>query len=149
MKNQSLLVLALVLLLSGTAVRADGPHISANQYDPDSTSNPYGRYGSPYSPDSVNNPYGQGVRLTAPPAHAQAAPVVNVWAAPPAVSPTWDGAGLDTLGAPGSGLQFKTDALPAAQAAPTVEPAPAPLNTPGYVDPYKLLDEYRAQEAKK
>ena len=33
---------------------------SANPYDPDSTSNPYGRYGSKYSPDSINNPYGAG-----------------------------------------------------------------------------------------
>jgi hypothetical protein len=34
--------------------------LSANQYDPDSTSNPYGRYGSPFSPDSIKNPYGAG-----------------------------------------------------------------------------------------
>ena len=34
--------------------------LSNNPYDPDSTSNPYGRYGSPYSPDSINNPYGAG-----------------------------------------------------------------------------------------
>ena len=34
--------------------------LSANPYDPDSTSNPYGRYGSPYSPDSIKNPYGAG-----------------------------------------------------------------------------------------
>lgn len=33
--------------------------LSANQYDADSTSNRYGRYGSEYSPDSINNPYGQ------------------------------------------------------------------------------------------
>ena len=33
--------------------------LSSNQYDPDSVSNPYGRYGSRYSPDSINNPYGQ------------------------------------------------------------------------------------------
>ncbi len=33
--------------------------VSANPYDPASTSNPYGQYGSPYSPNSVNNPYGQ------------------------------------------------------------------------------------------
>jgi hypothetical protein len=31
--------------------------LSANPYDPDSTSNPYGRYGSPFSPDSIKNPY--------------------------------------------------------------------------------------------
>ena len=34
--------------------------LSTNPYDPDSTSNPYGRYGSEYSPDSINNPYGAG-----------------------------------------------------------------------------------------
>ena len=34
--------------------------LSTNAYDPDSTSNPYGRYGSPYSPDSINNPFGAG-----------------------------------------------------------------------------------------
>ena len=34
-------------------------NLSANRYDPNSTSNPYGKYGSRYSPDSVNNPYGQ------------------------------------------------------------------------------------------
>ena len=33
--------------------------LSANQYDPNSISNPYGRYGSPYQSDSVNNPYGR------------------------------------------------------------------------------------------
>ena len=32
---------------------------SNNRYDPNSTSNPYGQYGSRYSPNSVNNPYGQ------------------------------------------------------------------------------------------
>jgi hypothetical protein len=34
--------------------------LSANPYDPDSTSNPSGRYGSPFSPDSINNPLGAG-----------------------------------------------------------------------------------------
>ena len=33
--------------------------LSANPYDTDSTSNPYGRYGNPYSADSINNPYGE------------------------------------------------------------------------------------------
>jgi hypothetical protein len=33
--------------------------LSANPYDPDSVSNPYGRYGSRYSPTSINNPYSQ------------------------------------------------------------------------------------------
>ena len=34
-------------------------NLSSNPYDPNSTSNPYGQYGSKYSPDSINNPYGQ------------------------------------------------------------------------------------------
>jgi hypothetical protein len=34
--------------------------LSDNPYDADSTSNPYGRYGSEYSSDSINNPYGAG-----------------------------------------------------------------------------------------
>ncbi len=34
-------------------------NLSTNQYDPNSTSNPYGRYGSEFSPDSINNPFGQ------------------------------------------------------------------------------------------
>ena len=33
---------------------------NANPYDPNSVSNPMGRYGSPYSQDSINNPYGAG-----------------------------------------------------------------------------------------
>jgi hypothetical protein len=33
--------------------------LSANPYDKDSISNPYGKYGSPYSSNSVNNPYGK------------------------------------------------------------------------------------------
>ena len=37
--------------------------LSANPYDPDSTSNPYGRYGSPFSLDSINNPSGRGLRI--------------------------------------------------------------------------------------
>jgi hypothetical protein len=30
---------------------------SANPYDPDSTSNPFGQYGSQFSATSINNPY--------------------------------------------------------------------------------------------
>ncbi|MFQ5877307.1 MAG: hypothetical protein ACE5JH_06395 [Acidobacteriota bacterium] len=32
--------------------------LGANRYDPDSTANPYGLYGSRYSPTSIRNPYG-------------------------------------------------------------------------------------------
>ena len=64
------LVLAVVVLVSlAAAVHAQVPiivgpqgqylgNLSANPYDPNSVSNPYGRYGSRYSPDSINNPYG-------------------------------------------------------------------------------------------
>lgn len=34
-------------------------NLNNNQYDPNSVSNPYGKYGSEYSPDSINNPYGK------------------------------------------------------------------------------------------
>lgn len=34
-------------------------NLSSNPYDPNSVSNPYGRYGSQFSPDSINNPYGR------------------------------------------------------------------------------------------
>lgn len=34
-------------------------NLSKNKFDPDSVSNPYGRYGSKYSPDSINNEYGR------------------------------------------------------------------------------------------
>jgi hypothetical protein len=33
--------------------------LNGNRFDPNSVSNPYGRYGSRYSPDSINNPYGR------------------------------------------------------------------------------------------
>jgi hypothetical protein len=42
-------------------VGRDGTYLgelNGNRFDPDSVSNPYGRYGSRYSPDSINNPYG-------------------------------------------------------------------------------------------
>jgi hypothetical protein len=64
------LILA-VLLVCSSAVHADGlilvdpangrylGNVNSNPYDPNSISNPYGRYGSQYSPDSINNPYGQ------------------------------------------------------------------------------------------
>ena len=42
--------------------------LSTNPYDPDSISNPYGRYGSKFSVDSINNWYGAGnpYRLDSP-----------------------------------------------------------------------------------
>jgi len=34
-------------------------NLNSNRYDPNSISNPYGRYGSKFSPDSVNNKFGR------------------------------------------------------------------------------------------
>ena len=34
-------------------------NLNNNQLDPNSVSNPLGRYGNPLSPDSINNPLGQ------------------------------------------------------------------------------------------
>jgi len=51
--------------LSGNSpilIGEDGKYLGKlndNRFDPDSVSNPYGRYGSRYSPDSINNPYGR------------------------------------------------------------------------------------------
>ena len=53
---------ALVLFLCGAPIPASAEYLgrlSSNPYLADSTSNPYGRYGSPYSPDSINNPWGR------------------------------------------------------------------------------------------
>lgn len=33
-------------------------NLNDNRYDPNSVSNPYGRYGSRYSQESINKPYG-------------------------------------------------------------------------------------------
>jgi len=43
-------------------VGADGTYLgrwSANKFDPDSTSNPFGRYGNQFSSESINNPFGK------------------------------------------------------------------------------------------
>ena len=58
----ALLLAAPAFAESPYLVAPDGKYLgnlNANSYDPNSVSNPYGRYGSPYSPDSINNPYGQ------------------------------------------------------------------------------------------
>lgn len=58
---QARLMLLLMLLTVPQATGAeDLGTLSANPYDPDSTSNPFGRYGSPFSPDSMNNQFGAG-----------------------------------------------------------------------------------------
>ncbi len=35
-------------------------NLNGNRFDPDSVSNPYGRYGRRYSSESINNSYGAG-----------------------------------------------------------------------------------------
>lgn len=55
-------LLLLALLLLSTSLSAQPKYLgqlSADPYGKDSTSNPYGKYGSKYSPDSINNPYGK------------------------------------------------------------------------------------------
>ena len=50
------------LVLAQSIYAPDGTYLgnlNRNQYDPNSVSNPFGRYGSQYSPDSINNPYGR------------------------------------------------------------------------------------------
>jgi hypothetical protein len=67
-ENKMKIIIALLLLMAATTANAveiydkeTGKYLGqlgGNQYAPDSTNNPYGRYGSQYSPDSINNPYG-------------------------------------------------------------------------------------------
>jgi hypothetical protein len=67
--NRFKVTLILALLMSSYAhsgppkiYSEDGEYLgdaSANQYDKNSVSNPYGKYGSPYEKDSINNPQGR------------------------------------------------------------------------------------------
>jgi hypothetical protein len=92
-----LLALAFELSLAGPPILVDRQtgkylgNLSNNPHDPNSTSNPYGRYGSEYSADSINNPYGQyGSRYSSDSPN-------NPYATnPPAI---------ETPAAPGSGIQ--------------------------------------------
>ena len=58
---KALFICTLGLALTASAAMADEylGKLSANQYDADSTSNPYGQYGSELSPDSINNRLGR------------------------------------------------------------------------------------------
>lgn len=71
----------LFLMLFSMASFADSPYLmdgrtgkylgnlSSNTMDPNSVSNPIGRYGSSISPDSINNPigrYGSSISLDSP-----------------------------------------------------------------------------------
>lgn len=153
-KRKLSVLIALALVFAGSwLARANGPQFSANPYAPDSTSNPYGRYGSPYAPESVNNPYGQGVRITAP-ANQQAAPTINPWTAPGSPAHSHDWSGLSTLGAPGSGLRFKTEAKPedVDRRNQSLKEMMALQNDPELAskpDIFETLTEIRKQEAAK
>jgi hypothetical protein len=72
-------IAVVILLFAATAAHAeakiyaaDGKYlgkIGASDFDAESTSNPYGQYGSKLSADSINNPYGRygsGVAAPAP-----------------------------------------------------------------------------------
>ncbi len=62
---------AIIMLLFVSIAQANPPilvdrntgqylgNLSNNQYDVNSTSNPYGQYGSPHGVNSINNPHGQ------------------------------------------------------------------------------------------
>ncbi|HEY6410317.1 MAG TPA: hypothetical protein VIY29_22930 [Ktedonobacteraceae bacterium] len=50
-------VAALILAVAPAFAQQYKGRLSTNPYAPDSTSNPYGKYGSPYSPNSINDPY--------------------------------------------------------------------------------------------
>ena len=58
---KTLIIGALALMLAAPAALADKylGKLSENQHNADSTSNPYGTYGSEHSPDSINNPHGR------------------------------------------------------------------------------------------
>lgn len=61
MKLPTMLFLAFNLIVICYTSQAEGKYLgqySVNQHLPNSTSNPYGTYGSQHSPDSINNPYG-------------------------------------------------------------------------------------------
>ncbi|WP_203225141.1 hypothetical protein [Leptospirillum ferriphilum] len=56
------LVTGFLLASSPQLYAPDGTYLgnlNANPYDPNSVSNPYGKYGSPFSPYSIHNPYGK------------------------------------------------------------------------------------------
>ena len=64
------LTLSIAFLLLTSVAEAQTPYLvdpsngqylgnlSANQFDQNSTGNPFGRYGSQFSQDSINNPFG-------------------------------------------------------------------------------------------
>ena len=70
MKKLLLMAVAMTPLAFAAPAKAQSPMIFApdgtylgnlnnNQFDPNSVSNQFGRYGNPFSPDSINNQFGQ------------------------------------------------------------------------------------------
>ena len=58
---RKLIILIAMIVIQVVIYSQDGKYLgnlNTNQYDPNSVSNPYGKYGNPYSPDSINNQYG-------------------------------------------------------------------------------------------
>ena len=53
------LALIIALATTNTASAEYLGRLSSNPFDADSTSNPFGRYGSQFSPDSINNQFGR------------------------------------------------------------------------------------------
>ncbi len=51
-------LLVWTVLVPVSAFAEDLGNLSANRFDPNSSSNPFGK-GSPYNPDSVTNPFGR------------------------------------------------------------------------------------------
>jgi hypothetical protein len=128
------LIATVILLLAATAAHADTQFYDKN---------------GQYVGRAVENP-ADSFRIK-PPAPEAPLPVYIRTEEP--ASP--DFSGLSTLGASDSGLQFKTDAPPTAvivgtvaPVVPAVEPELA-QNTPGYVDPYRILEQYRKEKAAK
>ncbi len=58
--NRILIIAAISMACSSAMAQHYMGRANQNPYDPQSTANPYGRYGSQFSPDSINNAYGRG-----------------------------------------------------------------------------------------
>ncbi|BFU88997.1 MAG: hypothetical protein NTAFB01_01840 [Nitrospira sp.] len=61
--NRTIFSAVVLCALSIPVAAEDLGKLSANPFDPDSTANRFGRYGSPFSQDSINNQYGAGSRF--------------------------------------------------------------------------------------
>lgn len=65
MKTAALLALLLLTTTAQAQVQLYSPqgkylgNLNSNRFDPNSTSNQFGRYGSQFSPDSINNQFGR------------------------------------------------------------------------------------------